>query len=429
MRASVGWLLLGLMLSLQLVGCGTRDTVGDDGSPVTHDTDAGRETDSGSGRNSPPDPETIGNTLITEDDPGLAGIFLLGEDDYYTHAAKMDRAPALVHLFVDWVSDLSNAGPGKPMVAADPIAPNAFEFLDLVFQPGTIVALSWAMPLPNYDVPGNAYGSIPAVQDILDGTYDEHIRDFARAVDRITAPVMLTLFGEFDNNAFYSFGPDGRRAAMAAPDIPAELDVPAADDLTGHYGDPEHPDGPERVRDAFIHVIEVFRDEGVTDPSWFMYGSSGFVSTVPVTEEVQLVAATREWNRPQWYYPGDEYIEWVGKSLHHTDMENLRQMFEQAYHAWGEVTLRPFFSPEYSLTIQPESRAQQIEFEFAGYLPQFARFKAFAITDQDPVTGNDEFGMMTIGGVAGEFPDEVAAWNRAVRDNPAWKTLPYTFLD
>ncbi len=269
----------------------------------------------------------------------------------------------------------------------------------------------------------DADSPIPNVQDILDGHYDDYVRDFARAIDRIDSPVMLTLFGEFDNNGFYSFGPEGRSAAFPDPEIPASHDVRVADDLYGHYGDHSHPDGPERVRDAFIRVIEIFEDEGVSEPSWFMYGSSGFMSTTPSPGEQQLVEATGVWNQPHWYYPGDEYIDWIGKSLHHDDFGNLKDIFEEAYRAWGEVTLRPFFSPEYSIAMQPSSRADQIRRELGSYLPSFTRFKAFAITDQDPITGSDEFGLMTLGGVDGEFPDEIEAWRESVSDNLRWKTI------
>lgn len=383
----------------------------------------------GGNGSSDPDTATIENEPPDANSVGLSGIFLLGGDDYYTHSEKMDGAPAIVHVFSDWGGDWGTAEPGGEKIAVDPIAPDAYEYLNLVFQPGTILALTWSMPLPNYDVPGNVYGAIPNVQDILDGEYDDHIRDFARAIDRVDLPVMLTLFGEFDNNAFYSFGPDGRNSAYDDPEVPDEFDVPVAEDLYGHYGDPDHPDGPERVRDAFIHVIEIFADEGVTDPSWFMYGSSGFMSTTPNPGEEQIVDATGVWNQPQFYYPGDEYIDWVGKSLHHADLDSLKDKFEKAYRAWGEVTLRPFFSPEYSLSMQQSSRADQIRHEFGTYLTSFARFKAFAIADQDPATGSDEFGIMTLGGIDGEFPDEIEAWKESVRDNPDWKTLPYDFLD
>lgn len=122
----------------------------------------------------------------------------------------MDRAPAIVHGFSDWQGDWGSAQPGGEKIAVDPKAPDAYEYVSFVFQPGTTLALTWSMPLPNYDVAGDVYGAILNVQDILDGEHDDDIRDFARAIDRIEPPVMLTLFGEFDNNAFYSFGPDGR---------------------------------------------------------------------------------------------------------------------------------------------------------------------------------------------------------------------------
>lgn len=374
------------------------------------------------------DPETIGNKMIGADDPGLAGQFLLGPDDYYVHSDKFDRAPAVVHLFADWIAETEGAVAGGDPLPLDPIAEGDFAFLNGAFQPGTTVAITWALPLPNFDVPGNAYSTIPSVQEILDGKHDDHIRDFARAIDQIELPVMLTLFGEMDNNAFYSFGPDGRHSALPDPDVPAELDVPAAQDLYGQYGDPDHPDGPERVRDALIHVIDLFEEEGVTDASWYMYGSSGFMSTTPDPGQEQLVDATREWNQPRWYYPGDDYIDWVGKSLHHSDIDNLKDKFEEAYAAWGEVTRRPFFSPEYSLRLVETSRADQIRREFRDYLTGFARFKAFAMEDQDPSTGSDEFGLSTLGGVEGQFPDELEAWRESVVENSAWKTLVYDFV-
>lgn len=345
-----------------------------------------------------------------------------------SHSGKFDRAPAIVHLFVDWVTDVDGAVPGGNAIPIDPIGEDDLAFLNGAFQPGTIVAITWALPLPNFDVPGNAYSTIPNVQEILDGKHDDHIRDFARAVDQIELPVMLTLFGEMDNNAFYSFGPDGRHSALADPEIPSDLDVPAAQDLYGEYGDPGHPDGPERVRDAFRHVIDIFEEEGVTDPSWYMYASSGFMSTTPDPGQEQLVDATREWNQPQWYFARDTYIDWVGKSLHHSDIDNLKDKFEQAYAAWGEVTRRPFFSPEYSLRRVDSSRAAQIRSEFSDYLSGFARFKAFAIEDQDPSSGSDEFGLTTLGGVDGQYPDELTAWQESVVENSDWTTLEYDFL-
>lgn len=359
--------------------------------------------------------------------PALAGQFILGPDDYESHVEKTGAAPEVVHLFVDWISSesiaASNADPTTPIEPV-PVEEIGLPIFDFAFEPGTTVALSWAMPLPAYDVPASAYPNIPSLRHLLNGRYDDYVREFARALAALESPVLFTLFGEFDNNAFYGFGPEGLHAAAPDEDLPPELTVPVATDLTGHYGDPEVPDGPERVRDAFVRVIEIFREEGATQVRWFMYGSSGFASRVKDGDQTQLTPILAELGMPEHYYPGDEYIDFVGKSLHHDGMTELQDKFELAYERWGAVTQRPFFSPEFTIYegVGSKSRAPAIREEFMTYFPSFARFGGLAMVDQDPVTGDTEFGLVTLGGENGEFPDEIEAWREAVVENPNWKT-------
>ncbi|MEX2445554.1 MAG: hypothetical protein WD492_18290 [Alkalispirochaeta sp.] len=80
--------------------------------------------------------------------------------------------------------------------------------------------------------------------------------------------------------------------------MPDELDVPVAEDLYGHYGDPDHPDGPERVRDAFIHVIETLEDEGVTDPSWFESSRPDRTGVRKLSDELCSLHGVRD--NPDW---------------------------------------------------------------------------------------------------------------------------------
>lgn len=376
----------------------------------------------GCGSEPPTAPENSG----AQDPPErFSGLFLLGPHDYDAHVAKMGAGPEVVHFFVDWYGPEERAA-----AAADPgarVEPVSIESLDLsvvdfAFRPGTTVAISWALPLPVLDVPAAAYPGIPSVRDIVAGRYDDYIRDFARAIGDLDSPVLLTLFGEFDNNAYYAFGPEGLNAAAVDPDLPSALDVPAASDLTGHYGDPHLPDGPERVCDAFVRVIDIFDAEGVTGVRWFMYGSSGFMARGTEDDQTQITPVVGEYNRPENYYPGDDYIDLVGKSLHHQGLDDLRRRFEPAYEAWGEVTDRPFFAPEFTIYegVGAASRAELIREEFTRYFPSFERFAGFATVDQEPATGDDTYGLVTLGGNAGEFPDEVEAWREAVVHNPAW---------
>ena len=37
---------------------------------------------------------------------------------------------------------------------------------------------------------------------------------------------------------------------------------------TNGYGDPYFPDGPERFRDAYRHIIDLFRKEDVKNITW-----------------------------------------------------------------------------------------------------------------------------------------------------------------
>lgn len=358
--------------------------------------------------------------------PRLPGIFLLGEDDYEAHEAKMGGAPALVHFFVDWLdAGRVEAAIADPETRVDPapIDPEGLLFLDFLYEPETVVALSWAMPLPNFDVPAAAFPNVPTVRDLLAGRYDDHVRAFAGSLAPIEKELWLTLFGEFDNNVFYAFGPDGLQAAAVDPDVAPELRVPVADDLNRYYGDPELPDGPERVRDAFIRVIDIFREEGVTDVKWFMYGSSGYFGGGEEDTMISPAAIEAIWDIDA-VYPGDDYMDFVGKSLHHGDLASLRMTFETAYAEWSRVSTRPFFAPEFSMLAGDgvSSRAAQIREEFGTYFPSFPRFAAFASVDPVPGRSDDTFLFFPYGGAEEEFPDEIAAWRETVVESDGWQT-------
>jgi hypothetical protein len=72
---------------------------------------------------------------------------------------------------------------------------------------------------------------------------------------------------------------------------------------TGGYGDPSLPDGPERFRDAYRHVVDVCRAAGAANITWFFH----------VDAEGSPAAA---WNSPAAYYPGDGYVDWIGVSAY-----------------------------------------------------------------------------------------------------------------
>jgi hypothetical protein len=71
---------------------------------------------------------------------------------------------------------------------------------------------------------------------------------------------------------------------------------------TNGYGNPDLADGPERFRDAYRHIVDICRNRGATNLTWFFHVDVG-------------AEPKRPWNtRFANYYPGDAYVDWIGIS-------------------------------------------------------------------------------------------------------------------
>jgi Glycosyl hydrolase family 26 len=93
---------------------------------------------------------------------------------------------------------------------------------------------------------------------------------------------------------------------------------------TDRYGDPEEPDGPERFRDAYRRIVDICRSEGAADITWFFHVDAGSSPAVA-------------WNRDYGnYYPGDDYVDWLGLSAYGAlnpgeRATDLRKRVDRAY--------------------------------------------------------------------------------------------------
>ena len=82
-------------------------------------------------------------------------------------------------------------------------------------------------------------------------------------------------------------------------------------------------DGPETYRAAFRHVVEVFRRAGADNVGFAFHAN---VRSAP----------DEPWNDLARYYPGDDYVDWIGVSayggvLPGFDWEPLRQALDEVY--------------------------------------------------------------------------------------------------
>lgn len=120
---------------------------------------------------------------------------------------------------------------------------------------------------------------------IIEGKFDKQLRRYAQAAGKINGPLIMEFGTEVNGDWFPWSGAcngGGKRNG---------------------YGSPQLADGPERFQDAYRHLIDIFREEGVNNVTWVFHVNAGG-------------ASDQAWNRPAAYYPGDDYIDWLGLSAY-----------------------------------------------------------------------------------------------------------------
>ncbi len=185
-----------------------------------------------------------------------------------------------------------------------------------------------------------------SLQKIIDGVFDRELREYARTVKADGQPLLFDFNVEPNGNWFLWSGIYN-----------------GAGKLDG-YGDKEYPDGPERWRDAYRHIIDIFRAEGVQNVTWFFHPD---VNSMP----------NEWWNQPKYYYPGDEYIDWIGISVYGPQndgeeyWDTLSDILEEKHQSI--VTLskeKPFALMEFGVTDGSKygDKAEWLEDAFATIL-------------------------------------------------------------
>ena len=123
------------------------------------------------------------------------------------------------------------------------------------------------------------------MMDVVNGRYDSAIVAWARAA-KDCGTNLLAEFGTEVNGVWFSWNGSYYGGGT-----------------TDGYGDSDYPDGPEIFRDAYRHIIDLCDSVGANNISWFYHFD---VNSDP----------DEWWNTPVYYYPGDDYIDWIGVSTY-----------------------------------------------------------------------------------------------------------------
>jgi len=115
--------------------------------------------------------------------------------------------------------------------------------------------------------------------------------------------------------------------------------------ITDKYGDNNYPDGPEIFKDAYRHIINLCNEAGANNITWFFHFD---VNNDPA----------EWWNDPIYYYPGDNYIDWLGVSIYgpmgredsYNDLKP-EDLLKKAYDKFEEISkTKPYAILEFGVT-------------------------------------------------------------------------------
>jgi hypothetical protein len=164
---------------------------------------------------------------------------------------------------------------------------------------------------------------------------------------------------------------------------------------TAQWGDPSLPDGPEIYRDAYRHLIDLSRRAEVNAGN--------------ITWALHLESEARpyeSWNVMKHYYPGDDYIDWLGLSVLGAQEQ-------------GELSeYRQFQDVLYGESLQSQNR--WMEFTSISDRPYKGLFKFAVIEDPSQSCRKADWLSRTLKAIPSEFQPFklVNYWSESVNQDP-----------
>ena len=178
------------------------------------------------------------------------------------------------------------------------------------------------MPRTNYEE--YVADTLFSMQKIIDGDFDGELTQWAKDAANTNIP-LLAEFGTEVNGSWFPWNGLYNGAGK-----------------TDAYGDTSIADGPERFRDAYRHIIDICRENGATNITWFFHIDAD-------CEPIEV------WNDFENYYPGDNYIDWIGVSVYGPQEEgdeyrDFSETLDKVYRRMTKLTDKPMAILEFGVT-------------------------------------------------------------------------------
>ena len=140
------------------------------------------------------------------------------------------------------------------------------------------------MPWSKMSANANQADPVFSMQTFLDGKHTEALRTYFTAAKNFSGPLIME-FGPEVNGDWFPWNGTWNGGKK-----------------TDSYGDKAEPDGPERFKDVLKMIIQLSREAGANNITWVFHVDSA-------------KSPEADWNDIKHYYPGDEFIDWIGISV------------------------------------------------------------------------------------------------------------------
>lgn len=296
------------------------------------------------------------------------------------------------------------------------------------FHPHEHNSVAWHIGAFGRTMPENKWISM---QDIIDGKIDNYLRHNAEILKQINKPLMFRTINEFNAYAmaWSTFGENGRTSIFdicngqgsydkylrsgknLISDAAANLKMDCKDAYI-HYGSRDFPDGPERIRDMWKHIHDIFDEVGASNITWTAHSAPEHGAPNPVFKKAE------GWDKMENYWPGGNYIDWGGISGYTQTLEKDKNKQGTLFWTMGwwqekiattEWKTLPNILYEFSQIPAPQKKdfINWIKILMSDYLPNdFKNIKAIQWIPKNLPLENQK---------------EVDIFKKHVAENPYWR--------
>lgn len=283
------------------------------------------------------------------------------------------------------------------------------ENLQIIWRHGSIPLIFWSpWDKPYVEEKGPDQYSLTS---IIEGKWDAYIDRWGDAAKEFGHPILVSFANEMNGSWFPWSGIFyGGKTPVENPDSPAPLASPAspAKIFKGPF------QGPETFKKAYRHIVDRVRARGAHNILWVFHAMN---YSIPQDT----------WNLAAQYYPGPDYVDWLGLSVYGEQYEDdswspFLPLLEWPYEELCKLDpTKPLMLTEWGVGEFPTkgNKAEFITEAFDTMSTRFPRLKAAVFWHERWQNDEGTYSNLRVN----SSPEALEAYRRGVA-RPFWLGMP-----